>query len=154
MGSRPISLNIGLILLVIGSSFGLAQIRHRLVQYPVILDGYPSNKIYIAVFRHFAKFNARQIFPLYGIWTYYYPYSYLTIYLEFGECLSGLEETNDFKMIRMKQWLTALIQHIKLAVIPLMISFPLYCTRNTYSIKPTPTQSMQPTQLTQPTQPI
>ena len=39
MGSRPISLDIGLVLLVFGSSFRLAQIRHRLVQYPVILDG-------------------------------------------------------------------------------------------------------------------
>ena len=45
MGSCPISLDIGLVLLVFGSSFGLAQIRHRLVQYPEILDGYPSNKI-------------------------------------------------------------------------------------------------------------
>ena len=46
MGSRPVSLDIGLVLLVFGSSFGLTQIRHRLVQYPVILDGYPF-KIYI-----------------------------------------------------------------------------------------------------------
>ena len=44
MGSRPILLDIGLVLLVFGSSFGLTQIQHRLVQYPVILDGYPSNK--------------------------------------------------------------------------------------------------------------
>ena len=36
MGSRPISLDIGLVLLVFGSSFGLAQIQHRLIQYPVI----------------------------------------------------------------------------------------------------------------------
>ena len=35
--------SIGLVLLVFGLSFGLAQILHRLVQYPVILDGYPSN---------------------------------------------------------------------------------------------------------------
>ena len=47
MGSCPISLDIGLVLLVFGSSFGLAQILHRLVQYPVILDSYPSNKVYI-----------------------------------------------------------------------------------------------------------
>ena len=45
MGSRPISLYIGLVLLVFGLFFGLAQILRRLVQYPVILDAYPSNKI-------------------------------------------------------------------------------------------------------------
>ena len=47
MGSHPITLDIGLILLVFGSSYGLTQIQHRLVQYPVILDGYPSNKMYL-----------------------------------------------------------------------------------------------------------
>ena len=36
----------------LGSSYRLAQIQHRLVQYPVILDGYPSNKI--CVFEHYA----------------------------------------------------------------------------------------------------
>ena len=40
-------MDIGLVLLVFVSSFGLAQILHRPVQYPVILDGYPTNKIYI-----------------------------------------------------------------------------------------------------------
>ena len=44
---HPISLDIGLVLLVFGSSFRLAPIWHRLVQYPVILNGYPSNKIYV-----------------------------------------------------------------------------------------------------------
>ena len=48
MGSRPISLDIGLVLLVFGSSFRLTRIRHRLVQYPVILDGYPSNEKFAA----------------------------------------------------------------------------------------------------------
>ena len=57
MGSCPISLNIGLVLLVFGSSFGLAQIRHRLVQYPVILDGYPSNKMYIYTHNHAGAHN-------------------------------------------------------------------------------------------------
>ena len=47
MGSHPISLDNGLILLVFGSSFRLTPIQHRLVQYPEILDGYPSNKIYM-----------------------------------------------------------------------------------------------------------
>ena len=36
----------------------------------------------------------------------------------------------------MKQWLTTLIRH-KLIIITLLISFPLYCTQNTYYIKPT-----------------
>ena len=36
----------------------------------------------------------------------------------------------------MKQWLTALIWH-KLTIITLLINFPLYCTQNTYYIKPT-----------------
>ena len=36
----------------------------------------------------------------------------------------------------MKQWLTALIWN-KLTIITLLISFPLYCTQNTYYIKPT-----------------
>ena len=35
------------VLLVFGSSYGLTQIQHRLVQYPMISDDYPSNKIYI-----------------------------------------------------------------------------------------------------------
>ena len=40
--------NIGLILLVFGLTYGLAQIQHRFVQYPVILDGYTcNNKIII-----------------------------------------------------------------------------------------------------------
>ena len=34
-------------MLVFGSSYRLAQIQHRLVQYTVILDGYSSNKIYV-----------------------------------------------------------------------------------------------------------
>ena len=42
MGSHPISLGIGLVLSVFGSSYGLIQIQRRLVQYPVILDSYPS----------------------------------------------------------------------------------------------------------------
>ena len=33
-------------MLVFGSSYGLAQILHTLVRYPVLLDGFPSNKIY------------------------------------------------------------------------------------------------------------
>ena len=45
--SLAISLHIGLVLLVFGSSFRLAQIQHRLDQYPVILDGYPSNKMHL-----------------------------------------------------------------------------------------------------------
>ena len=49
MGSRLISVDIGLVLLVFGSSFGIARIQHRLVQYAVILDGYPSTKIYVFV---------------------------------------------------------------------------------------------------------
>ena len=36
----------------------------------------------------------------------------------------------------MKRWLTALICH-KLTIVALFISFPLYCTQNTYYIKPT-----------------
>ena len=35
------------VLLVFSSSYGLALIQHRLFQYPVILNGYPSNKIYM-----------------------------------------------------------------------------------------------------------
>jgi hypothetical protein len=49
MGSHPISLDIGLVLLVFGSSYGLAQIQNRLIQYPVILDSYPSNKMNISL---------------------------------------------------------------------------------------------------------
>ena len=40
MGSHPISLDIGLVFLVFGSSYRLAQIQYRLVEYPVILDGW------------------------------------------------------------------------------------------------------------------
>ena len=47
MGSHPIILNIGLVLLVIGSSYTLAQIQHRLVQYPVILDSLINRPIRI-----------------------------------------------------------------------------------------------------------
>ena len=46
-----ISLDIGFVLPVFGSSYGLTQIQHKLVQYPVILDGYPSNNI-ICIGRH------------------------------------------------------------------------------------------------------
>ena len=46
MGSHPILLDIELVLLEFGPSYRLA---HRLIQYPVILDGYPSNKIYLLV---------------------------------------------------------------------------------------------------------
>ncbi len=41
-----LSLDIRLVLLVFSLSYGLAQIQHRLVQYPVVMDGYPSNKIH------------------------------------------------------------------------------------------------------------
>ena len=50
MGSHLISLHIRLVLLVFGSSYRLARIQHRLVQYPVILDSYPSNKIHVHVY--------------------------------------------------------------------------------------------------------
>ena len=50
MGSYPISVDIGLVLLVFRLPFfGLAQIQHRLVQYHVILHGYPSNDTYMYV---------------------------------------------------------------------------------------------------------
>ena len=52
MGVHPISLDIGLVLLVFGSSYGLTQIQHRLVQYPVILDGYPFNEKFIVYRKH------------------------------------------------------------------------------------------------------
>ena len=45
MGSVPISLDIGLVLLVFHPSFGLTQIQRSLVQSPAILDGYPSDKM-------------------------------------------------------------------------------------------------------------
>lgn len=38
MGNSPILLDVGLILLVFGLSFGLMQIVHRLIQYPAIVD--------------------------------------------------------------------------------------------------------------------
>ena len=60
MGSRPISLDNGLVLLVFDSSFGLAQILHKLVQYPVILDGYPSNKIYVQVHATYTVLSMHQ----------------------------------------------------------------------------------------------
>ena len=41
------TLVIGLVLLVFDSSYKLSRIQHRLVQYSVILDGYPSKRIYI-----------------------------------------------------------------------------------------------------------
>ena len=56
MGSHPISLNIGPALLVFGLSYGLAQIQHRLVQYPVKLDGSSSNKLYRMTSCYFVPF--------------------------------------------------------------------------------------------------
>ena len=55
---HPISLDIGLNLLVFGSSHELTQ---KLVQYPVILDGYPFNKIYMYVFEKSCGFNKLQL---------------------------------------------------------------------------------------------
>ena len=66
IGSRPISLDIRLMLLVFGSSFELTQIQHRFIQYPVILDSYPSNKIYI--YGHLTTFTPElQMQPQYKV---------------------------------------------------------------------------------------
>ena len=48
----------------------------------------------------------------------------------------GKKNKQKTSRIRMKQWLTALIWH-KLTIITLLISFPLYCTQDTYYFKPT-----------------